>query len=154
MDIKWQPVVKAKASLLLQWYVFEGHRKKYYKNSLNLDFGLRNQKIVSDEISIDLSEFIRLEILLTTNYQENEKFLLQFINSCYNFSAQLLDISSKIKEQKDFHNLSNQQLLSLYLEYEKAVLNLMPFLNTILVVDRILKKEVIKRLEEKLRSHT
>lgn len=151
MNIKWQNVVKAKASLLFQWYVFEGHRKKYYKNSLNLNFGLRNQKIVSDEISIDLNEFIQLEFLLTSKYKEDPGFLQSLIDSCYRFSTRLLDVSSRLKEQKNFRNLEGRQLLDLYLEYEKSVLALMPFLNTILAIDEILKKEIVKRLGESLR---
>ena len=70
MDVLWQPVVKTKASLLFQWYVFEGHKKPYYIHSLDLLFGLNNQKIVSDEISIDVNEFIQLEKLLYIGYKK------------------------------------------------------------------------------------
>jgi len=150
MDIKWQPIVKTRASLLFQWYVFVGHRKKYYKNSLGIDFGLRNQKIVADEISIDLNEFIQLEKLLTSKIQENKHFIKNFITSCYEFSARLLDTFLKIKVYDGFGNLNSKELLNFYLEYEKSVLGLMPFLNTILVIDGILKKEIIKNLEKDL----
>jgi len=40
--------------------------------------------------------------------------------------------------------------LDLYLKYQKSVLDFMPFLNTILVIDSILKKEITKKLETRL----
>jgi len=150
MSIKWQAVVKTKASLLFQWYVFEGHREKYYKNSLKLGFGLENQKIVDNEISIDLNEFIHLEILLKGKINKEKYYLESFIKSCYQYSKKLLNTSTEIKKLTNLSDFTNQEILDLYLKYQKSVLDFMPFLNTILVIDSILKKEITKKLETRL----
>ncbi len=150
-EIKWFPIVKTKASLLFQWLVFEGHKKQYYQSSLNLDFGLKNQKIISDEISIDLNEFIQLETLLTTKIKQNSNYLKDFIKLCYLNANNLIKTSEEIKINKDIFNLSNDLLQSLYRNYQNSVLNFMPFLNTILVIDGILKKELVQYLESDLK---
>ena len=134
MEVKWQPVIKTKASVLFQWFVFEGHRQKYYRKSLGLNFGLNNQKIVDDEVFIDVNEFVKLEKVLIQAIQNDKKFLKTFIDKCYKNADKLLDTAKNVDQETN--------LIKTYKKYEMAVLGLMPFLNTILVIDGILKKEI------------
>lgn len=147
MGIKWLSVVKTEASVLFQWYVFEGHKQKYFKSSLNLDFGLRNQKIVSGEISVDSDEFNVLQRLLNVKIEHDKSFLSSFIKKCYFHANSLLKVSQRIGVLDDLSVLENREILKLLLRYQDSVLSLMPFLNTILVVDRILRKEFVAKLE-------
>ena len=151
MPVKWLPVVKTKSSLLFQWLVFEGHRKKYYQSSLNLHFGLQNQKIISDEISIDLNEFIQLESILTAKIKSNRNYFDIFIMSCYKQANILLKNSEEIRENKNLEQLNKFELLLVYIKYQATVLSLMPFLNTILVIDVILKKELKSVLDKDMK---
>src|SRR3989344_3089441 len=139
---RWQPVVKTKASVLFQWFVFEGHRQPYFNKSIGLDFGLRNQKIVADEVSIDLNEFSILEKLLEARVKADPQFIDKFINRCYQYSNQLLNTSKEVR--------GNTLSADLFLRYQNSVLHLMPFLNTILVMDTILKKFITSLFSSEL----
>ncbi len=151
MQIKWLPVVKTRASLLFQWFVFEGHKEKYYLRSLGLSFGLKHQKIVNNEISIDFNEFAQLENILTSRIRKDKNYLEKFISACNKYSSKLIKISEDIKGDNDLMSVDNKKLLEIYRSYQDAVLALMPFLNTILVIDEILKKELVKYLETDLK---
>ena len=149
-DIKWQAIVKAKSSIFFQWCVFEGHKEKWFQKSLNLRTGLTNGKIVSDEIFIDLNEWIKLEGLLTSEVKKDENFLKNFIDLCYRYSNRLIEASKQIGQTEGWHELENNQLLFLYEKYQDSVLRLMPFLNAILVLDNVLKKEILNLFESEL----
>jgi len=150
VKIRWQPIVKIKTALLFQWYIFEGNKEKYFKSSLNLDFGLTNEKIISDEIFIDLNEWAKLEELLTSKAKMQREFLKKFTNLCYRHSDDLIKTAKQINRVKNWQRVKNNQLLSLYRKYQNSVLSLIPFLDTILVLDNVLKKEITNLLESKL----
>ncbi|HUW21332.1 MAG TPA: PEP-utilizing enzyme [Candidatus Bathyarchaeia archaeon] len=141
--IKWQPIVKAKTSILFQWYVFEGHKEKYFKNSLEIKASLLNGKIVSDEIFIDLNEWTKLEKKLSLKIKSDKNFLRRFVNLCYQYSGRMAKTSKEVASVKDLPELNNFQLLSLYQKYQNSVLGLMPFMNGTLVLDNVIKKEII-----------
>lgn len=148
--IKWQPIVKAKTSVLFQWYIFEGHKEKYFDSSLGVKAGLLNGKIVSDEIFIDLNEWTYLEKRLASEVEANKGFLKKFINLCYQYSDELIKASKEIASVSDLQNLNNSQLLSLYRKYQDFVLRLMPFMNGTLVLDSVLRKQIILAFESEL----
>jgi hypothetical protein len=52
MAIKWQPIVKAKTSVLFQWYIFEGHKQKYFKDSLGIEAYLLTAKLFPMKFSL------------------------------------------------------------------------------------------------------
>ena len=150
MKIKWQPIVKAKSSILFQWYVFEGHKGKWFQSSINLKIGLTNGKIVSDEIFIDLNEWAKLEEFLASKVKADKNFLKNFIGLCLQRSDELIKTSKRVRQVEDWQKVDSDRLLSLYRKYQNSVLNLMPFLNAILVLDGILKKEIVISLETDL----
>ena len=113
MAIKWQCVlVKTKASVLFQWYVFKGHQQSFFRRSLGLNFGLKNQKIVDGEISIDLNEFNNLEKLLHEKIKKERDFLSEYIADCYKYANLLLKTSHQLKNQS-YNLISNSHLLDL-----------------------------------------
>lgn len=148
--IKWQPIVKAKTSVLFQWYVFEGHREKYFKDSLGIKACLLNSKHVSDVIFIDLNEWAKLEKKLDSEVKSNKNFLRKFVSLCYQHSDNLVEISKKVGSVRSLRKLKIRQLLSLYEDYQSSVLALMPFMNGTLVMDNVLKKKIISAFEADL----
>jgi len=148
--IKWQPIVKATSSLLFQWYVFEGHKTKYFRKSLNFKVGLSNEKQISGEIFIDLNEWAKLEKVLTKQVKDNPKYFERFINLCYKNSAKLIKVSKYIGRKRDWRKYENREVLMLYKQYQNCILKLMPFLNATLVLDKVLQREVLNALELEL----
>jgi len=144
MEINWVPIVKSKASVLFQWFVFEGHKKKYFKNSLNIETSLENGKIVSDEIFIDTIEWEKFEKDLRSIVAENEIFLEDFILKCYKKSKNLLKTSKELSK----HELKNNNPLKSYKKYQNSVFELVPFMNATLAIDNILKEKIIRKLEK------
>jgi len=147
MKPNWQPVFKTKASVLFQWYVFEGHKEKYYISSLNLDFGMKNQRIISGEIFIDQNEFDELEIVLSEKIENDYNYLNNFIKLCYQYGDDLVETSRSFT---NLENLSNEELLENYLKYQESVLKMMPLLNTVLVIDKVVKNTISSLLVNKL----
>lgn len=145
--IKWQPIVKAKTSVLFQWYVFEGHKERYLKNSLGIKASLLNGKIVSDEIFIDLNEWAKFEKDLASEVESNKDFLRKFVSLCYQYSDELIQTSKRVGLVEGPRELKTRELLSLYEGYQDSVLALMPFMNGTLALDNILKKKIISAFE-------
>lgn len=150
MKPHWQPIVKARSSVLFQWYVFEGHKERYFRSSLGLNAGFTNHKIVSDEIFADQNEWAKLEKTLTTKVESDPDFFERFIRLCYQHSDELIGTSKQLGQIKNWEKLKNNELLSLYKKYQNSILNLMPFLNGTLVMDTVLKKEITNTLETDL----
>ena len=149
--IKWQLIVKARTALLFEWYVFEGNKAKIFKSSLGIRFGQVNEKIVSDEISIDLNEWIKLEKILTSKVKKEPRFLKHFIALCYRYSGRLIKTAKQVGKTKKLERVENQKLLYLYKKYQDSVLSLIPFLNSTLVLDNVLKKNIVNLLKNKLK---
>lgn len=118
-------------------------KKSGFKHLLNCKIGLTNGKIVSDEIFIDLNEWIKLEGFLSSKVQTDKNFLKNFVSLCYQHSNNLIKISSQMGQKKNWQKLENNQFLSLYKKYQNSVLKLMPFLNAILVLDNVLNKKIL-----------
>lgn len=150
MKINWQPIVKARSSLLFQWYVSEGHKEEYFRSSLGLKVGLTNHKIVSDEIFADQNEWMKLGKVLTSKVKSEPDFFERFIQLCRQYSDKLIRTSKQVGQTKNWQELENVELLSLYKKYQEAALNLVPFLNGTLVIDNVLKKEIVNHLESDL----
>lgn len=140
MEIKWQPIVKTKASLLFQWYVFEGHKHEHFRSALGINTGLLNQKIVLDEIFIDLNEWAVFENYFVGVIKTKGGFSRKFVRLCYKYITQLLKVSQEVGRSKDAVD-------NLYSKYQQAVLNLMPFMNGILALGDVLNKKINEDLE-------
>jgi len=149
MKPKWQPIVKINGSLLFNWYWMEGGMK-FSSSSLGIDFNYKHNKIVVGEISIDLNEAVEVEKKLTEKLRKEANYLQKYIDRCYQYSNKLISLSKRLGKTPNLQRLSESKLLALYKNYQEAVLRLMPFLNTILVVDEILKKEITQLLEAEL----
>lgn len=150
LEIKWQPIVKIKTSVLFEWYIMEGNKKKNFNKSLGIKTSLLNNKIVSDEIFIDLNEWERFESFLASQVESNKNFLNKVAENCYRCSQKLLATSHQLGSKKDWFNLTSRQLLSLYKKYQESVLAIAPFMHSILALDDILQKEIVKTIEGKL----
>lgn len=133
--------------MLFQWYVFEGHKEKYFRSALNIKASLANQKIVSDEIFSDQNEWVRLEKILNSKIRSDSSFFKKFLQHCYQYSEKLINTSREIGQTKYLKQLRNTELLSLYRKYQDSVLDTMPFLNGTLVMDIVLKKRIVEVLE-------
>lgn len=149
MSINWQPIVKSKASVLFQWLVFKGHQKKYFQNSLEIEAHLDYGKIVSDEIFINLNEWTQFEKVFSQEIKKSKKFYKKFVKNCYRYGENLLQVSKKLGRTKSPQ--PKQHLKQLYLEYQKAVLDLIPFMNAVLAMDNILNKQIRKNLTTELK---
>ncbi len=154
MKIRWQPIVKIKASLLFQWYVFEGSKKKYVKPSLGIDFGFSNQKIVSSGIYIDPNEYTDLEKIFLSKLDKENDFFQKFIGLCYKHASRLLETSQRINKLKSYKSSNNKRLLKIYRDYQNLVLLSVPFLDSTLILNKILNKKIVKLFETNLRIKT
>ena len=136
--------------MLFQWYVFEGGKKPYVKSSLGIDFGFLNQKIVTDGIFIDVNEWAKLEKVLSSRIEKDPDYYQKFINLCYKCADRLIGESEKIGRMQGLQNISDQELLKLYKDYQISVLKSIPFLDTTLVLNNILTKSLTGLLESEL----
>lgn len=150
MEIKWQPIFTAKTPTLFQWYIFEGEKEKYFKDVLNLDTAYTNGKNVLDEIFYDLNEMIGMEVRLSSEIKSDHNFIEKYIRVCYQKCDFLIKISKKLGKIKNLDKLGTRNLLSLYKQYQKAVFEIMPFMTTPMIIDRILKKKIVGLLESDL----
>ncbi len=147
MKIKWQTILhKTRASLLFQWYVFVGHSKKYFQESLDINIGQENQKIVFGDISIDIDEWMKLEKVFSHRIANDRSYLKKYIELCYKYSNELITVSKKINKVSESKKFDNKKLLYFYTQYQAAVIQLAPFLNSVLILDGILRKEISKLL--------
>ena len=150
MNIKWQPIFTAKTPTLFQWYIFEGEREKYFKDILNLDVSYTSGKNVLDEISYDLNELILMEKHFSSEIESNPIFISNYIRTCYKKCNRLLNISRRLGKMKNLKHIKTITLSPLYQKYQKSVFEIMPFMTTPMIIDKILKKKLVKLLEDKL----
>lgn len=150
MDIKWQPIFTAKTPTLFQWYIFEGEREKHFKDVLNLDVSYTSGKNVLDEISYDLNELILMEKRFSSEIESNPIFISNYIRTCYQKCNRLLSISKRLGKIKNLKYVKTIALSPLYQKYQKSVFEIMPFMTTPMIVDKILKKKLVILLEDKL----
>jgi len=150
MNIKWQPIFTAKTPTLFQWYIFEGEREKYFKDVLNLDVSYTSGKNVLDEISYDLNELILMEKRFSSEIESNPIFISNYIRTCYKKCNRLLNISRRLGKMKNLKHIKTITLSPLYQKYQKSVFEIMPFMTTPMIIDKILKKKLVKLLEDKL----
>lgn len=150
MDIKWQPIFTAKTPTLFQWYCFEGEREKYFKDVLGLDVAYTSGKNVLDEISYDLNELISMEKRFSSETETNPIFISNYVRTCYKKCNRLLSISKRLGGIKNFKDIKTVDLSPLYQKYQASVLEIMPFMTTPMIIDKILKKKLVKLLDDKL----
>lgn len=150
MRIKWQPIFTAKTPTLFQWYIFEGEKEEYFKEVLDLDVAYTSGKNVSDEIFYDLNELIGMEKRFSLEIQSDPNFIKKYVRICYQKSDDLIKISKKLGKTKGLNKLKVKGLLLLYKKYQKAVFEMVPFMTTPMVIDNILRKNILNFFESKL----
>jgi phosphohistidine swiveling domain-containing protein len=149
MRIKWQPIFTAKTPTLFQWYIFEGEKKEFFKEALDLNVAYTSGKNVSDEIFYDLNELIGMEKRFSSEIESDPSFINKYIKICYRKSDDLISISRGLGKTKDLNKLKAKGLLPLYKRYQKAVFEMMPFMTTPMVIDNILRKKILDIFESK-----
>lgn len=147
MSIKWQPIFTAKTPTLFQWYIFEGEKEEIFKEVLNLDVAYTNGKNVADEIFYDLNELIGMEKRLSSEIRSDPDFIKNYVKICYQKCNDLIKISKKLGKTQDLNKLKAKDLSLLYKEYQKAVFEIMPFMTTPMVIDNILRKNILSLFE-------
>ena len=147
MKIKWQPIFTAKTPTLFQWYIFEGEMEKYFKDVLNLNVAYTNGKNVLDEIFYDSNELVGMEKRLSREIGPHPNFINRYISICYQKCGHLITISRQLGKIKSLNRLEDEELLTFYKKYQEAVFETMPFMTTLMVIDRIFKKKMTYLLE-------
>lgn len=148
--IIWVEILRRKSSFLYCFFTVEGQLSKYMKKSLGIDFAYDNYKYIKNRVIMDARRLGQLEGILREKLKKNPDYFSEFAKKCYIQCDQLLKMAKKISGIKP-DKLMNAELKKLYQDYVEQNLRLIPFLNPLFVLEKIMTEILQKELKDRFK---
>jgi hypothetical protein len=118
------------------------------KKELGIDFVIPNSKEIDTRIIIDVKSTEKLYSLISKRVKEDDKYFDEYAKGCLARCRKLLDLSTKISK-KNVNVLKDNEIKLLYEDYTNSILELIPFLNSFVLLTDILAKLIKLELKGK-----
>lgn len=149
--IIWVEILRRRGTLLYSYLVHKGESlRENVRKALGIDFSIPNAKQVVTRIIIDASSAEKFRTLIFKELDRNPNYFDQYAINCLAYCKRLLFLAEEVSK-KDVNGFSNGEIKLIYQEYVDRTLELIPFLNSFVLLNDILT-EMIREGFEKERA--
>lgn len=148
---RWKKLGEWKEPLLFAYIFMIGHQEKFFKR---VNFGeipaFKNYVYVDGLVMLGKDDWRKQKRYFLMKLDGKERLIKKYIKRGYNKSDNLLTISEQIKNIPEITSLSSKKLAVHFSKYITAVEEIMPFLNSLLVINEIIGEKLRDRLVKSL----
>ena len=151
MDEKWIVILKRRGPLLFTDLVVWGQQHAYFKETYELDYGVRHYIYFDGIVALGLSDLLEMDSVIRKNMEHNPNFLPSMITrvewACNNLIG-WCDLTRRGIYR--YQSLSNLALLELFKQYTEYTMRIMPSLNITPTIERILEEKIREAIAPKI----
>ncbi len=152
--VNWVKIVERKHPPLFVGFIIAGLKKELIKDATDIDYEFKNFQKIGLDLYFDIDEWNNLTSKIIERTKKNGSiYLKEHAERCYSQCEIFLKISKSIGKIRDFHKMSNEELLDLFLGYTREAERMASYLTTVISCQNALEPILDEELKKLLKNH-